>query len=56
MPAIDFHAPVLGPLGEPCAACGEPLAADQRYCLCAASAAGRRAWTRSRTRGERAAT
>jgi phosphatidylinositol-3-phosphatase len=33
MPAIDLHAPVLGPPGEPCAACGAPLAADQRYCL-----------------------
>jgi len=25
--------PVLGLHGEPCAACGAPLAADQRYCL-----------------------
>jgi phosphatidylinositol-3-phosphatase len=33
MPAIDLHAPVLGPPGQRCAACGEPLAADQRYCL-----------------------
>jgi hypothetical protein len=33
MPAIDLHAPVLGPPGQPCAACGDPLAADQRYCL-----------------------
>jgi hypothetical protein len=33
MPAIDLHARVLGPPGQPCAACGEPLAADQRYCL-----------------------
>src|SRR3954468_15493733 len=33
MPAIHLHAPVLGPLGQPCGACGEPLAADQRYCL-----------------------
>jgi hypothetical protein len=33
MPAIDLHAPVLGPPGQPCAACGTPLAADQRYCL-----------------------
>jgi hypothetical protein len=33
MPAIDPNAPVLGPPGEPCAACGQPLAGDQRYCL-----------------------
>jgi hypothetical protein len=33
MPAIDLHAPVLGPPGQPCAACGAPLAAEQRYCL-----------------------
>jgi hypothetical protein len=33
MPAIDLHAPVLGPPEEPCAGCGDPLAADQRYCL-----------------------
>jgi hypothetical protein len=33
MPAVDPHAPVLGPPGEPCASCGAPLAADQRYCL-----------------------
>jgi hypothetical protein len=33
MPAIDLHAPVLGPPGQPCSACGDPLAADQRYCL-----------------------
>ncbi|CAB4919763.1 unannotated protein [freshwater metagenome] len=26
-------APSLGPHGEPCTACGSPLAADQRYCL-----------------------
>lgn len=25
--------PVLGEAGEPCTACGAPLAADQRYCL-----------------------
>jgi hypothetical protein len=25
--------PVLGEAGEPCAGCGNPLAADQRYCL-----------------------
>jgi len=25
--------PALGEAGEPCAACGAPLAADQRYCL-----------------------
>ncbi|MBE2320035.1 hypothetical protein DVA67_028985 [Solirubrobacter sp. CPCC 204708] len=28
-----FFAPRLGPDGEPCASCGAPLAADQRYCL-----------------------
>jgi hypothetical protein len=33
MPAFHLSAPVLGPSGQPCAACGEPLAADQRYCL-----------------------
>jgi hypothetical protein len=29
----DVHAPTLGAQGEPCATCGAPLAADQRYCL-----------------------
>jgi hypothetical protein len=29
----DIHAPTLGSQGEPCAGCGAPLAADQRYCL-----------------------
>ena len=29
----DIHAPTLGTQGEPCASCGAPLAADQRYCL-----------------------
>jgi hypothetical protein len=29
----DVHAPTLGAQGEPCAGCGAPLAADQRYCL-----------------------
>ena len=33
MAALDFHAPPLGPAGEPCPACAAPLAADQRYCL-----------------------
>ncbi len=33
MPAVDFHAPPLGPAGEPCPTCAAPLAADQRYCL-----------------------
>jgi hypothetical protein len=28
-----LHAPKLGEAGEPCAACGTPLAEDQRYCL-----------------------
>ncbi len=35
--------PVLGLHGEPCASCGAPLAADQRYCL---SCGMRRAGTR----------
>lgn len=35
--------PVLGLHGEPCAACGSPLAADQRYCLsCGMRRAGAR--------------
>ena len=29
----DIHPPTLGTQGEPCASCGAPLAADQRYCL-----------------------
>jgi SPOR domain len=29
----ELHRPVLGAEGEPCAVCGAPLAADQRYCL-----------------------
>ena len=33
MATQDVHAPTLGAQGEPCAACGAPLAADQRYCL-----------------------
>jgi phosphatidylinositol-3-phosphatase len=33
MPVIEPHAPLPGPSGEPCTVCGEPLAADQRYCL-----------------------
>jgi hypothetical protein len=28
-----FPLPIVGASGEPCAACGTPLAADQRYCL-----------------------
>ncbi|HWH46129.1 MAG TPA: hypothetical protein VNT32_15535 [Thermoleophilaceae bacterium] len=31
--AETIHAPPLGEAGEPCRACGHPLAADQRYCL-----------------------
>lgn len=38
-----FFAPRLGPDGEPCAACGGALAADQRYCL---NCGARRAATR----------
>lgn len=30
---ITHDAPALGRDGEPCAQCGSPLAADQRYCL-----------------------
>jgi hypothetical protein len=33
MATQDVHAPTLGAQGEPCAGCGAPLAADQRYCL-----------------------
>jgi hypothetical protein len=33
MATQDIHAPTLGAQGEPCATCGAPLAADQRYCL-----------------------
>ncbi|MEN3285331.1 MAG: hypothetical protein V7607_6471 [Solirubrobacteraceae bacterium] len=33
MTTQDIHAPTLGAQGEPCATCGAPLAADQRYCL-----------------------
>jgi hypothetical protein len=33
MATQDVHAPTLGAQGEPCATCGAPLAADQRYCL-----------------------
>ncbi len=35
MPArpLAHDAPTLGQDGEPCAQCGSPLAADQRYCL-----------------------
>ena len=29
----DVQPPALGEHGEPCAGCGAPLAADQRYCL-----------------------
>jgi hypothetical protein len=43
-PAEDLPAPpVLGAEGEPCPACGAPLAADQRYCLnCGRRRAGAR--------------
>jgi hypothetical protein len=38
-----FSMPTLGRGGEPCAACGAPLAADQRYCLnCGTRRAGLR--------------
>jgi hypothetical protein len=34
MPSTEtLQMPVLGEAGEPCAECGAPLAADQRYCL-----------------------
>ena len=33
MATQDVHAPTVGAQGEPCASCGAPLAADQRYCL-----------------------
>jgi hypothetical protein len=33
MATQDVHAPALGAQSEPCASCGAPLAADQRYCL-----------------------
>lgn len=39
----DVNAPTLAPAGEPCASCGSPLAADQRYCL---SCGARRAQAR----------
>ena len=41
--AEHFSAPTVGIGGEPCAACGTPLAADQRYCLnCGTRRAGLR--------------
>lgn len=33
MATQDVNAPTLGAQGEPCATCGAPLGADQRYCL-----------------------
>jgi hypothetical protein len=33
MATQDVNAPTLGAQGEPCQACGAPLAGDQRYCL-----------------------
>jgi hypothetical protein len=33
MATVDVNAPAVGRHGEPCATCGAPLAADQRYCL-----------------------
>jgi hypothetical protein len=33
MATHDVHAPPTVSHGEPCASCGAPLAADQRYCL-----------------------
>jgi hypothetical protein len=33
MATQDIQAPTVGAQGEPCATCGAPLAADQRYCL-----------------------
>ncbi len=32
-PTTEVFTPVVGESGEPCAACGTPLAVDQRYCL-----------------------
>lgn len=32
-PTETMQMPALGEMGEPCAGCGAPLAADQRYCL-----------------------
>jgi hypothetical protein len=32
-PTETMQMPALGEVGEPCAGCGAPLAADQRYCL-----------------------
>ncbi len=43
MTTQDVNAPTLAPAGEPCASCGSPLAADQRYCL---SCGARRAQAR----------
>jgi hypothetical protein len=44
MPSAEqFPIPIVGASGEPCASCGTPLAADQRYCLkCGARRGGPR--------------
>ena len=33
MAVQELNPPTLGEHGQPCASCGAPLAADQRYCL-----------------------
>jgi hypothetical protein len=33
MSTQDVNAPIVAPAGDPCPACGGPMAGDQRYCL-----------------------
>jgi hypothetical protein len=54
MATHDVHAPPTVSHGEPCANCGAPLAADQRYCL--ACGARRGSARRPFARGSAAAT